>query len=53
MPPRFTAVVDPLPSTVPFVGPDLAGRKLSADQFKHAVRQPWGVMPAFTPGISR
>ena len=30
-------------------GPDLAARKLSFDQFKHAVRQPWGVMPAFTP----
>jgi mono/diheme cytochrome c family protein len=29
-------------------GPDLAGRQLSVDQFKHAVRKPWGVMPAFT-----
>ena len=29
-------------------GPDLAGRGLSAEQFKHAVRKPWGVMPAFT-----
>ena len=29
-------------------GPDLAGRQLSFDQFKHAIRQPWGVMPAFT-----
>lgn len=28
-------------------GPDLAGRQLSFDQFKRAVRQPWGVMPAF------
>jgi mono/diheme cytochrome c family protein len=29
-------------------GPDLAGRQLTFDQFKHAVRQPWGVMPRFT-----
>src|SRR5262249_31406484 len=29
-------------------GPDLAGRGLSFDQFKQAVRKPWGVMPAFT-----
>lgn len=29
-------------------GPDLAGRGLSAEQFGRAVRQPWGVMPAFT-----
>ncbi len=29
-------------------GPDLAGRGLSAAQFQHAVRTPWGVMPAFT-----
>jgi mono/diheme cytochrome c family protein len=29
-------------------GPDLAGRQLSFDQFKHAVRRPWGVMPTFT-----
>src|SRR5947209_7148029 len=28
-------------------GPDLAGRQLSFDQFKQAVRKPWGVMPAF------
>lgn len=28
-------------------GPDLAGRQLSFDQFKRAVRKPWGVMPAF------
>jgi mono/diheme cytochrome c family protein len=28
-------------------GPDLAGRHLSFEQFKRAVRQPWGVMPAF------
>ena len=27
--------------------PDLAGRQLSAEQFKQAVRKPWGVMPAF------
>jgi mono/diheme cytochrome c family protein len=29
-------------------GPDLAGRGLSAAQFQHAVRKPWGVMPTFT-----
>jgi len=29
-------------------GPDLAGRKLTPAQFIHAVRKPWGVMPAFT-----
>ena len=28
-------------------GPDLAGRKLTVSQFAHAVRQPWGIMPAF------
>ena len=28
-------------------GPDLAGRQLSLEQFRHAVRKPWGVMPAF------
>lgn len=28
-------------------GPDLAGRQLSLDQFRRAVRRPWGVMPAF------
>src|SRR5436190_16467720 len=28
-------------------GPDLAGRKLSVAQFTHAVRKPWGIMPAF------
>jgi mono/diheme cytochrome c family protein len=28
-------------------GPDLAGRKLTPAQFKHAVRQPWGIMPHF------
>src|SRR5689334_11971578 len=28
-------------------GPDLAGRKLTLAQFTHAVRRPWGVMPAF------
>src|SRR2546426_1234528 len=30
-------------------GPDLAGgRGLTFDQFKRAIRKPWGVMPAFT-----
>jgi len=29
-------------------GPDLAGRGLSAGQFRQAVRKPWGVMQAFT-----
>ena len=29
------------------MGPDLAGRGLSAAQFQREVRQPWGVMPAF------
>lgn len=29
-------------------GPDLAGRGLSWTQFKRAVRQPWGIMPAYT-----
>ena len=29
-------------------GPDLAGRQLSLDQFRRAVREPWGVMLAFT-----
>ena len=29
-------------------GPDLAGRALTVAQFTRAVRQPWGVMPAFT-----
>lgn len=29
-------------------GPDLAGRALTFAQFKHAVRKPWGIMPAFT-----
>jgi mono/diheme cytochrome c family protein len=28
--------------------PDLAHRGLSVEQFKRAVRQPWGIMPAFT-----
>src|SRR5262245_56932576 len=28
-------------------GPDLAGRGLNAAQFKRAVQQPWGIMPAF------
>jgi cytochrome c553 len=30
-------------------GPDLAGRGLNAAQFARAVRQPWGIMPAFVP----
>jgi mono/diheme cytochrome c family protein len=29
-------------------GPDLAGRGLSAAQIKHALRQPWGLMPSYT-----
>ncbi len=29
-------------------GPDLAGRSLSLGQFRRAIRQPWGVMPAFS-----
>jgi cytochrome c553 len=28
-------------------GPDLAGRGLNAAQVMHAVRNPWGIMPAF------
>jgi len=28
-------------------GPDLAGRGLNFAQFKRAVQQPWGIMPAF------
>src|SRR5215475_1027654 len=28
-------------------GPDLAGRKLTVAQFTHAVRKPWGIMPAY------
>jgi cytochrome c553 len=28
-------------------GPDLAGRGLNTAQFARAVRQPWGIMPAF------
>ena len=28
-------------------GPDLAGRQLTFEQFKQAVRKPWGIMPAF------
>jgi mono/diheme cytochrome c family protein len=31
-------------------GPDLAGRKLTVAQFTHAVRRPWGIMPAFVAG---
>ncbi len=30
-------------------GPDLAGRGLNLAQFTRAVRQPWGLMPSFTP----
>jgi cytochrome c553 len=30
-------------------GPDLAGRGLDTAQVLRAVRQPWGIMPAFTP----
>jgi len=34
-------------------GPDLAGRNLTQAQFLHAVRKPWGIMPAYTEiGIS-
>ena len=29
-------------------GPDLAGRGLTFEQFKHPVRQPWGVMLSYT-----
>ncbi len=29
------------------LGPDLAGRKLTRAQFIHAVRKPWGIMPAY------
>lgn len=29
-------------------GPDLAGRGLSASQFRQAIRTPWGIMPSFT-----
>ena len=28
-------------------GPDLAGRTLTVAQFSRAVRQPWGIMPAY------
>lgn len=28
-------------------GPDLAGRHLTRAQFIHAVREPWGIMPAY------
>lgn len=31
-------------------GPDLAGRRLSLEQFSQAIRRPWGIMPAFTVG---
>jgi mono/diheme cytochrome c family protein len=30
-------------------GPDLAGNNLTPAQFLRAVRQPWGIMPAFGP----
>jgi mono/diheme cytochrome c family protein len=30
-------------------GPDLAGRGLSVEQVKRAIRQPWVIMPAYTP----
>jgi hypothetical protein len=34
-------------------GPDLADRNLTRGQFIHAVRKPWGIMPAFSePHIS-
>lgn len=29
-------------------GPDLAGRGLSLEQFRRAVREPWGIMPAYS-----
>jgi mono/diheme cytochrome c family protein len=29
-------------------GPDLAGRVLSVAQYKRAIREPWGLMPAYT-----
>jgi mono/diheme cytochrome c family protein len=29
-------------------GPDLAARKLVFEQFRHAVREPWRIMPAYT-----
>jgi mono/diheme cytochrome c family protein len=29
------------------LGPDLAGRLTSFEQFRQAVRKPWGIMPAF------
>ena len=32
-------------------GPDLAGRQLSLEQFKHAVRKPWGVMPTYIESV--
>jgi mono/diheme cytochrome c family protein len=28
-------------------GPDLAGRRMSVTHFVHAVRKPWGIMPAY------
>jgi mono/diheme cytochrome c family protein len=32
-------------------GPDLAGRGLSFEQFKKAVREPWGMMPSFPENV--
>lgn len=29
-------------------GPDLAGRGISFEAFRHAVRTPWGIMPAYS-----
>ena len=29
-------------------GPDLAGRRLVFEQFRHGVREPWRIMPAYT-----
>ncbi len=29
-------------------GPDLAGRHLTFEQFRHGVREPWRIMPAYT-----
>ena len=31
-------------------GPDLAGRGLSFESFRRSVRQPWGIMPAYSEG---
>jgi mono/diheme cytochrome c family protein len=32
-------------------GPDLAGRELTLEQFTRALRQPWGIMPAYPPAL--